>query len=101
MVDAEPNTTESVLAIIKAFKGCDCYGSVSISSIAIETACSIVRARAVPPDAFLRCDGGVQLEWHVNGVDLEILIHHDGVISYLLEQERAHLTTVRMLLEQF
>ena len=105
MVDAEAHTTESVLAAIKAFTnlyfGWDDSNAAPISPIAIETACSIVKASIVPPTAVPRYDGGVKLDWHVNGVDLEIWIHHDGVISYILEQERAHLATVIMLLNNF
>ena len=105
MVDAPTHTTESVLATITAFatfeEGWDAARAAPISPTAIDLACSIVKASVIPPDAVPCSDGGVQLEWHVNGVDLEIWIHHDGVLSYIMEQERAHLTTVRMLLEHF
>ena len=42
----------------------------------------ILDTRAPPPSVVPTWDGGVQVEWHRNGVDLEIEISPDGNAEY-------------------
>ena len=58
----------------------DSYGSEKISLAAAATALAILKVLADKKKPWIvPCsDGGIQLEWHYDGLDLEIKINPDG-----------------------
>lgn len=69
----------------------DSYGAEQIDPGVIDHAKRLIRSIAllVPdhtpaPSVVPTSRGGVQFEWHIGGVDVEIEIHPDGTIEYLL-----------------
>jgi hypothetical protein len=65
----------------------DGYGSPSPSSLAAEAAFRVVTAledgRVPRPHVCPVSGGGIQIEWHVGGRDLEFEIHEDGEVTFL------------------
>jgi hypothetical protein len=55
----------------------DSYGAPSIHEITLEKAQVFLRSVEYVPLP----DGGVQLEWHIFGVNLEIEFHPDGIVE--------------------
>ena len=64
--------------------GWDSHGSASISEAAIHTAEVMLEPPAIVP----RSNGGVQLEWRTEGLDLEVLIAPDGRLEAEVEIEK-------------
>jgi hypothetical protein len=58
-------------------KGWDSYDADPISEAAIRSAKEFLSRMDITP-----CnDGGVQLEWHTHGFDLELTFHADGTMA--------------------
>lgn len=61
----------------------DTYGALPIDQLAIDYAATMLQLlqqqNILPPSIVPMCDGGLQLEWHVRGWDVEWEIHQDGV----------------------
>ena len=58
--------------------GWNSHGSASISEAAIHTAEVMLEPPAIVP----RSNGGIQLEWHTDGLDLEVAIAPDGRLEH-------------------
>lgn len=63
----------------------DSYGGCPIEPKAVEVALRIagdvLSAEASPPTVVPTSQGGVQLEWHANGIDLEIAVSPSGAVN--------------------
>ena len=57
------------------------YGALPISGAAIKAAESM----SIVPT----CNGGVQLEWHINGHDIEIEFAQDGTVRSISHEVRS------------
>jgi hypothetical protein len=90
----------------------DTYGGSPLSDDAIYTALSIIarllRDESAPPAIVPTSEGGVQLEWHRAGDELEIRVAPSGAISAfrcnevageMAEIEQVSLTDLRPLVE--
>ena len=60
----------------------DSYGGVAVTSANARDALwflvRFLESASVPPWVVPLSDGGVQLEWHRDGVDLEVVFSHEG-----------------------
>ena len=77
----------------------DSYGARGVSRQSVETAlalCSVMNDASPPPAIIPTPSGGVQLEWHKLGIDLEVDITNDGRYSISFDDE----TTVNEILEE-
>lgn len=75
MTDIDLNKRLDVLASLK--ENWDSYGGSPITEKALRIARLMLTAPTIVP---MSC-GGIQLEWHKNGMDIEIAINEDGVID--------------------
>ncbi len=57
----------------------DGYGAVRIDAKAIENALALVNKAEIAVEAFPLSTGGVQLEYDLGGVELEIEVHADDI----------------------
>ena len=57
--------------------GWDSYGAKEITPLAIDGCRAFANSMSIVPTS----EGGIQLEWHALGVDLEIEIAPDGTIK--------------------
>jgi hypothetical protein len=68
--------------------GWDSYNAATLSPVAvarcIKTLLPVLPGEALEPSVVPTRDGGLQLEWHSNGVDFEIKVPPTGPVSYLL-----------------
>ena len=67
------------LAMLRS--GWDLYGAEPITTAALD----VLHALAVVPTV----DGGVQVEWHVNGEDVEIAVAPDGAVEWFSIDRRS------------
>ncbi len=69
-------TTESLLRFVKLPTGWDSYGGRTVdpfcASAALELLLEIMRDDSPAPTVVPTGRGGIQLEWHVRGIDLEV-----------------------------
>jgi len=65
-------------AVRKLQPNWDSYNAPAISPTAIKTAMSLL---LVTPLVVPRSNGGIQLEWHQDGLDWEIVINPDGTVE--------------------
>ncbi len=87
---------KSIHDCIDSFKslkpGWDSYRAVAISTAACNIAHTIVNLcekRNMPAPSPVPCsDGGVQLEWHCGGIDLEIKARPDRITDFCLWWKR-------------
>lgn len=74
----------SALEKIESFKDLkddwDSYGGREIDKRAISAASAFVAGTQPVPT----CRGGIQLEWHLGGMDLEIVFDHEGKVESVL-----------------
>lgn len=72
----------------------DSYGGSAITKIALEKANLLLRAlqaiQAVEPWIIPCGGGGIQLEWHRNGFDIEIEISPEGEVTELFYNEKTN-----------
>jgi len=65
--------------------GWDGADAKPVSDAAVETTLGVLSdvmsADSVVPFFVPTPDGGIQLEWHCAGVDLEVYVEHDGRVS--------------------
>lgn len=75
------------------------HGSRPIDKLSIWNALqllgSIMDPRTVPPSVVPTSQGGVQLEWHIGGIDLEIEIESSGRCEFVFSQGREEIEGVR------
>ena len=96
--------TRQASALIQLPGGWDSYGAKPVSSDAARAATTLLvqAASAVPnlaaPAVVPTVRGGLQLEWHRQGVDLEIEFEPDGSGSWFAEDRETEETVERPLL---
>ncbi len=87
-----PNVLTEMAELGRLEENWDSYGARRIDPHCIEAAASLLRAvmdAATPrPSVVPTNRGGVQLEWHRSGIDLEIEIESPARMSVLFEDER-------------
>jgi hypothetical protein len=70
----------------------DSYGAIQISRHSVAAAFDVLRqivsVQTPAPSIVPNCDGSVQLEWHINGCDLEVRVHSQARIGVLFEDHR-------------
>ncbi|MGV3724590.1 MAG: hypothetical protein ACO1SX_27150, partial [Actinomycetota bacterium] len=75
-------TESPYAALLELPENWDSYGAKPITPAAVETAARVAAVlKARDPQAMPLACGGVQLEWHADGVDVEIEIGADGEID--------------------
>lgn len=75
---------DPLTALLDLAPGWDTYDARPVDPLCVDRAKAFLAgAWAVPVP-----DGGVQLEWHVNGWDLEVEFHPDGTASILAVDTR-------------
>lgn len=78
-------TLEEIMRAIHLAKGWAGVGSVPATRRAVVTALMVLvetmAEDSVPPQVVPTFDGGLQLEWHCAGVDLEVYVEPDGQVS--------------------
>jgi len=71
----------------------DSYGASAISIDAIRSAVEVMKfhasQRTPAPEVVPMSSGGVQLEWHENGVDFEVSCRADRSIEFTIEDQRS------------
>jgi len=66
---------DSMAYLLNLEEGWDSYGAKKISLVAIAEAGRLLEQLDLPEPQIVPCsDGGVQLEWHQNGLDIELCI---------------------------
>lgn len=94
--ESAPNSASSLSASVEAINtllslppGWDTYGALAPSVEAAKKAISILRSLARAggrmPAIVPTSTGGIQLEWHNSGVDVEIEIEQNGAVSAFVE----------------
>ncbi len=85
-------TVEALIRLLTLPDGWDSYGARSVDpacvKTAIEIALDIMHDRTPRPTIVPTSSGGVQLEWHTRGIDLEIEIRSPFRISASFEDQR-------------
>jgi len=75
----------------------DSYAAPQISIDAIRSAMNVMKFHTTwntpSPEVVPMSSGGVQLEWHENGIDLEITCSSDGSIEFWTEDRRSSATS--------
>ena len=81
--------TDRLTHLSKLRQNWDSYGASPVSTQAITFAIQVlneIMAESTPLPAIVpTTDGGVQLEWHLAGIDLEVEVSGDGILSVLCE----------------
>ena len=84
MKNSTPSTVEQLTALISLSDDWDSYGAMAPSLEAIHTATKVI-SRIITDDMVVPAvvpgaDGSIQLEWHVNGIDLEVEVLSDNSV---------------------
>jgi hypothetical protein len=86
-------TLDSLQRLLALQNGWDSYGARAINraniATAIELVTTLMHDRTPPPSVVPTSAGGVQLEWHTRGIDLEIEICSPSRISASFEDHRS------------
>ena len=81
--------TDRLTHLSKLQQNWDSYGASPVSTQAITFAIQVmneIMAERTPlPTIVPTADGGVQLEWHLAGIDLEVEVSSEGILSVLYE----------------
>jgi hypothetical protein len=76
---------DRIKAIGELGPGWDGAGGLPVSDAALQMALGVLSetmsSDSVAPEVVPTSDGGLQLEWHFAGVDLEVYVEPDGRIS--------------------
>lgn len=87
-----PTTVDALGRLLSMPHGWDSYGAPQVDpacvASAIEIALTVMHARTPSPAVVPTTSGGVQLEWHTRGIDLEIEIRSPSRISASFEDQR-------------
>lgn len=85
-------TVQALSRLLSLPAGWDSYDSPQISPACVAAANGLARdllSDGVPAPAVVPTSaGGVQLEWHTRGIDLEIEVHEDGRVSACFADQR-------------
>ena len=98
--------TRQASELVQLPGGWDSYGAKPVSSDAARAATTLMvkEASAVPnlaaPAVVPTVRGGLQLEWHRQGVDLEIEFEPDGSGSWFAEDRETEEAVARPLLDE-
>jgi len=88
------STLEVLERLLEMREGWDSYNARAIDPAnvrtAIELAAALMHDRTPAPSVVPTSAGGVQLEWHTRGIDLEIEIGSPSRISACFEDQRTH-----------
>ena len=86
------STVDRLLGLIDLGRNWDSYGAAPIDPANVEVALRILsrikRKDTPPPCVVPTSRGGIQLEWHLRGIDLEIEIVTPTLIQGLFEDQR-------------
>ncbi len=81
-----PQTVQDMAGLSRLQDGWNSYGGKRIQARAIEkmleTLISILEPNTPAPAVVPTSEGGVQVEWHLNGIDLEIEVTRMGDLEY-------------------
>ncbi len=76
---------QQMAGLLSLPRGWDSYGAPSVDVTAVAAALKLLaqtmRPQTPPPSVVPTSSGGVQLEWHTRGIDLEIEINRRGKIG--------------------
>lgn len=80
---------KSINEMLSLQPGWDSYGGLPTTEMAARKAIKIISAilskASCPPAVVPVGDGGVQLEWHNSGWDVEIEVHPNGAVSTFID----------------
>jgi len=86
-----PPTVHAVDVLLGLPAGWNSYGAPRIDPHAVEAALRLLLATmqpdTLPPSVVPTVRGGVQLEWHASGVDLEVDVTPSGHVSAAYEDD--------------
>lgn len=86
-------TVNSLVQLLNLQEGWDSYGSRKVEPRAVETVFDLLRATlrndSPPPAVVPTGAGGVQAEWHQDGLDIEVQVSSAGASSLTYEDLRA------------
>ena len=81
---------EKFATLLKLKLNFDSYGSKRVCSFLFSPAwsflCSVMHTDSALPDIIPCNDGGIAIEWHINGHDVEIEFTPDGPIHWRLDK---------------
>jgi len=83
--DASPPTDAAQLAAVRLLalkENWDTYGAPIISKIAVDAALQLRNVLAAVPSFVPMSNGGVQIEWHSQGFDVELEIQPNGRLAH-------------------
>ena len=79
---------EELMALFRRLAGLrtgwDSYGAHALSPVAVQRAIVLMRADLPVPAVVPTRAGGIQMEWHRHGIDVEINVPPTGDIEYLV-----------------
>jgi hypothetical protein len=73
---------DAILDCTRLKPGWDSYDGAPTSEAAAVAAQRFLDAVGTPPHVAPRSDGGIQLEWHVAGFDIEVSFDEDGTVEF-------------------
>src|SRR6266496_3882486 len=83
-------TVEAMHRLLRLEEGWDSYGARRIEPKAVDSARNLLirtaKPETPPPIVVPSPRGGVQLEWHMNGIDLEVEAFPEGRFSVYVER---------------
>ena len=79
--------TDRLTKIAKLPANWDSYGALPIDPRAIESARKLITALSHPPQIVPTTEGGIQLEWHRDGIDFDLVIPAHGGTGFFGVEE--------------
>lgn len=83
----DPTTETRLREIAKLATDWDSYGALPIDQRAIDRARRVIAVMAHAPQIVPTTHSGVQLEWHRDGIEVEIVIADGGVIHSIYAED--------------
>jgi hypothetical protein len=84
-----PQTIDRLTQLSRLQQNWDSYGAFPVSpqaiALAIQVMSNVMTDRTPMPTIVPTTDRGIQLEWHLAGIDMEVEIRSDGILSVLYE----------------
>lgn len=84
-------TVEELVRIMQLLPNWDAYGAQPVQSVlvgrAVEILSRVMEENSPPPSIVPLGDGGLQMEWHLMGQDVEIVVSADEPPTYYYRSE--------------
>jgi len=97
-------TVQTLIELLELPPGWNSYNASPIRkenvNFAVELLARVMRAGTPAPDVVPKVRGGVQLEWHTQGVNLEIAIDSPDEVTFFAEDIRGYEEPVEKELDE-